>query len=597
MVDLLFRDRQAGEAPPMPTVPFREAWCTDFEYQANAGENPRPVCAVIREFYSGREIRLWRDELFALRQAPFDITSPDTAMIAYYASAEIGCFLELGWPLPVNIIDLFAEHRVATNGKILPCGNSLLGALAVRRLAHIDAGEKGTMRRLVMERQHWSEQEKLDLLSYCASDVSGLIALLPVMAPTIDWPRALWRGRYMKAAAQMERTGIPIDAPLLNRLTSEWKGLKQRLITEVDKDFGVFEGSTFKQARFADYLRVNGIPWPRLPSGALALDGDTFTEMARNHPKLRTLYELRSSLSELRLTNIAAGSDQRARCMLSAFQSKTGRNQPSATKFIFGPARWIRGLIREQEGRAVAYIDWSAQEIAIAAGLSGDECLANDYATGDLYLSFAKAVGLVPGDATKETHGDVREVCKTIQLGTLFGMGPSTVAVRAAVSECEARDLLRMHRERYRRFWQWIDDTVTTAMFSGSISTVFGWRQHLSRNINPRSLLNFPMQAHGAEAMRAAAIAATETGLEVCCPVHDAFLLSAPIDEIDEAVFKMRRIMAKAARLVTGGIEIRTDAKVVRWPRRYMDSRGQAMWDTVMRLLNQENGYEAASQV
>jgi hypothetical protein len=44
------------------------------------------------------------------------------------------------------VIDLFAEHRVATNGIPLPCGNGLLGALAIRGLAHIDAGEKEEMR-------------------------------------------------------------------------------------------------------------------------------------------------------------------------------------------------------------------------------------------------------------------------------------------------------------------------------------------------------------------------------------------------------------------------------------------------------------------
>lgn len=42
----------------------------------------------------------------------------------------------------MNVIDLFAEHRVETNGRKLPCGNGLLGALAIRGLAHIDAGEK-----------------------------------------------------------------------------------------------------------------------------------------------------------------------------------------------------------------------------------------------------------------------------------------------------------------------------------------------------------------------------------------------------------------------------------------------------------------------
>ena len=85
----------------------------------------------------------------------------------------------------------------------------------------------------------------------------------------------------MAAAARMEWTGVPIDTATLARLRAGWGGIKARLIGEVDARYGVYEGSTFKADRFAAYLAANGIPWPRLPSGALALDDDTFRDMAR----------------------------------------------------------------------------------------------------------------------------------------------------------------------------------------------------------------------------------------------------------------------------------------------------------------------------
>ena len=66
--------------------------------------------------------------------------------------------------------------------------------------------------------------------------------------------------------------------------------------------------------------------------------------------------------------------------------------------------------------------------------------------------------------------------------------------------------------------------------------------------------------------MRIAAIAATEAGIEVCAPVHDAFLIAAPLDRLDDDIAKMRDIMSKAGRAVTGGLDIRTDAEVVRFP-------------------------------
>ena len=111
--------------------------------------------------------------LLALKKAPFN-TGPDAVLVAYYASAELGCFLELGWPLPANVVDLFAEHRVATNGQKLPCGNDLLGALAIRGLAHVDAGDKNAMRQLIIGQLRWSETERRAILDYCASDVAGL---------------------------------------------------------------------------------------------------------------------------------------------------------------------------------------------------------------------------------------------------------------------------------------------------------------------------------------------------------------------------------------------------------------------------------------
>jgi DNA polymerase-1 len=127
-------------------IPFRECWACDFEFRADPGERPWLVCMVAHELRTGREIRLWRSELLNLRTAPFNVGT-DAVFVAYYASAELGCFLELGWPLPVNVVDLFVEHRCETNGVPTTCGDGLVGALALRGLAHIDAGEKEAMRR------------------------------------------------------------------------------------------------------------------------------------------------------------------------------------------------------------------------------------------------------------------------------------------------------------------------------------------------------------------------------------------------------------------------------------------------------------------
>jgi hypothetical protein len=347
----------------------------------------------------------------------------------------------------------------------------------------------------------------------------------------------------------------------------------------------------FSAERWADYLVRKGIPWPRLPSGALALDDDTFREMARAYPvEVAPIRELRHTLSQLRLNELTVGADGRNRVLLSAFGAKTGRNAPSNSQFIFGPSAWLRSLIRPAPGRAVAYVDWSQQELAIAAALSGDEAMQNAYRSGDFYLTFAKMAGAVPADATKQAHAAEREQFKTVALGVLYGLSAEGLARKLAVPPCHGRELLRMHQQTFRRFWDWSDRIEMEAMLSGRLATVFGWAVHVGPDANPRSLRNFPMQANGAEMLRLACCLATERGITVCAPVHDALLVEADAGDIDAVVARTQEAMREASELVLPGFPLRTDAKVVCWPDRYLDERGRRTWETVSGLLKVLDG-------
>ncbi len=166
------------------------------------------MCLVAWELRSGRKLRLWRDEFGAAPPYP---TGPDVLFVAYYASAEIGCHLALGWPVPERVLDLFTEFRNHTNGIPTVSGAGLLGALAHYGLDSIGTVEKDEMRDLILRGGPWSDAERAAILDYCESDVAALARLLPAMLPNIDLPRALLRGRYMAAAARMERNGVPID--------------------------------------------------------------------------------------------------------------------------------------------------------------------------------------------------------------------------------------------------------------------------------------------------------------------------------------------------------------------------------------------------
>jgi hypothetical protein len=98
------------------------------------------------------------------------------------------------------------------------------------------------------------------------------------------------------------------------------------------------------------------------------------------------------------------------------------------------------------------------------------------------------------------------------------------------------------------------------------------------------------MQAHGAEMMRLAASMATEAGLRICVPVHDALLLETETATADRDIARLRNVMEEASEIVMGvaGFRCRVDADVIHYPDRYADPRGVVMWDRVMALLEEQ---------
>ena len=558
----------------------------DFEFTAIPGERPSPVCLVAHELRSGHRFRIFQDQF---GPSPPYATGRDVLFVAYYASAELGCYRILGWPMPERILDPFIEFRDRTNGLATPAGSGLLGALVYFGLDATDTTKKTEMQQAIGSNTWLGRFSPEEILDYCEADVVALERLLRAMLPRIDLPRALLRGRYMAAAAAMEYNGTPIDMEMLALLRRGWTDIQDQLVAEIDRDYGVYEGRTFKLERFAHWLTAENIPWPQLESGQLDLSDDTFRQQARAYPRVAPLRELRSSLAELRLNDLAVGHDSRNRVILSAFRARTGRNQPSNSKYIFGPSVWLRGLIKPAPGHGLAYIDWSQQEFGIAAALSGDVAMQAAYQSGDPYLAFAKQAGAVPQDATKSTHKAERELFKQCVLAVQYGMEARSLALRIGQPIIVARDLLRAHRETFQKFWRWSDAAVDSAMLTGSLHTVFGWHVHIGEKSNPRSLRNFPMQANGAEMLRLACCLATERGVEVCAPIHDAILIGAPLDHLDADINTTRAAMAEASRVVLGSFELHTDVSITRWPSRYMDSRGRIMWARVTGLLQRSS--------
>jgi len=580
-----------------------EIWIVDSEYVSNPGERPQPVCVAAHELKSGVVKSVWLEgeEAGDVKSPPYP-TSKDALFICFYAPAEMSVHQALGWQMPVNLVDLFAEHRVLTNG--LPgVGNSLLAACEYRGIPSVPSSDhKERMRALILAGGPYSEEDQRSIMSYCVEDVHLTANLFLKMEPLIDWPRALFRGMYQKSIAGMEHRGIPLDMETLSQLQQHWQDLQMRMVKEVDADYGVYDGMTFKSSEFERYLSEKDLPWPRTETGRLSLSDDTFRSMTKTYPFLQGLKDLRYLLGTMKLNALAVGRDGRNRTMLSPFRAKTGRNQPSSSKYIFGPATWLRHLIKPEPGKALIYADYAQQEFAVAGYLSGDLVMQQAYRNGDPYLNFAKLAGAAPPEATKTSHKIVRDLYKLCALAVQYGMEEHSLASQINRPPAYAKELLRQHRRVFRDYWNWSDRVLTDALLSRRMTTSFGWRYQVAgdggwndQQLRARSLRNWPCQSHGSDILRMACVLLDRNGLEVIGPVHDAVLLECAIDDADAAANKAAAVMEQASSFVLGeGRVVRVDYEIIRYPNRFSDPRGVETWGRITRLLDKMDREEVA---
>jgi hypothetical protein len=308
-----------------------------------------------KEHRTGAEITMRREQLLACTKAPFDI-GPDTLITSYSIIAELSCFRVLHWPLPRNLLCTYFETCAAINGLdiigLTEKRPGLIGACDLFGIPHSMTTEhKDRMRDLILENSNYTEAQWREIEDYNRNDVLLSMPLLGALAPTIDLPAALFRGRYARAVVEMENNGIPINVEYLHELEANWQTLRMFYIRR-DDEFGLYdEDGSFCTDRMEDLVKAKGwTTWPRTDTGRLELKSITIGKQAKHHPELRKLQKLRDTIAELRLGAFlnTIGDDGCSRIAIMPLWTRTGRNQPSARDkaYLLSLPSWMHGLIR-----------------------------------------------------------------------------------------------------------------------------------------------------------------------------------------------------------------------------------------------------------
>ena len=183
-----------------------------------------------------------------------------------------------------------------------------------------------------------------------------------------------------------------------------------------------------------------GSKWPRLKSGNFTTNDDVLKRFETEHELISEFRQLQKLINTTKLGFYEPSEDGRVRASLNGFGSITSRCQPSNSKYPLGASKWARNFIKPQWGHVLYYLDYSAQEPAIAGFLSKDPELLAAYQEPDLYINTAQKIKMITDpNATKDSHEVERNIVKDLFLAQNYGMGVKQLSKRLGCSLLKAR--------------------------------------------------------------------------------------------------------------------------------------------------------------
>ncbi|OAN66391.1 DNA polymerase I [Sphingomonas sp. TDK1] len=373
--------------------------------------------------------------------------------------------------------------------------------------------------------------------------------------------------------AEMESTGIKVDAGVLSKLSSDFAQQIAALEEEIHAIAG-FKFTIGSPKQLGDVLFDKmGIKGGRKgKSGVYSTDVNELERIAadKDSPGREMVLKVLDwrQLSKLKSTYTDALQAQinphtgRVHTSYSLTGAQTGRlsstdpnlqNIPIRTEV----GRQIRDAFVAEPGNVILSADYSQIELRLAAHIADVPALRTAFENGDDIHSMT-AMELF-GEVNRDTRGRA----KTINFAILYGISRWGLAGRLDVTPDEAQAMISRYFERFPGINRYIADTLREAKERGYTTTLFGRKTHFPRlkASNPneragseRAAINAPIQGTSADIIKRAMArmgpALREAGLEkvrMLLQVHDELVFELPEGDVAAARPIIERVMATAA--------------------------------------------------
>lgn len=386
---------------------------------------------------------------------------------------------------------------------------------------------------------------------------------------------ALFRETEMplvEVLAEMENTGVSLDAALLRQLSAEFGERLQGLTGEIHGVAGhSFNVDSPKQLAAVLFDELGFRPTRKTKTG-VSTDADTLEVLAEQdkNPLPRLVLEYRE-LSKLKgtyvdtLPTMVCRKTGRIHTSFHQTGAATGRLSSSDPNLQNIPIRTETGrriraaFIAGDPEHLLLSADYSQIELRLLAHLSGDDALREAFRGGqDIHRTVAAQVNGVP---LQDVTPAQRSAAKAVNFGIIYGQSAFGLARSLGIPQAEAKAFIDMYFMRYPGIRLFIDRCVRDARQVGYAETILGRRrpipelQSRSRtevSLGERLAVNTVVQGSAADLIKRAMIgihAEIQTGrlsARMLIQVHDELLFEVVANRLDEVGAEIRRRMETA---------------------------------------------------
>jgi DNA polymerase-1 len=412
------------------------------------------------------------------------------------------------------------------------------------------------------------------LAEYCCEDADATLRLVPVLTRELEVAHAtsLFQDVEMPLVGvltRMERTGVKLDAPVLEGMASELARELDRLEQEIQELAGVpFNVNSTRQVAEVLFERL------KLPRGKRTKDGystdvEVLEALASVHPLPKLLLAHRQA-QKLKagyvdtLPRLVHPDTGRLHTTFHQTVASTGRLSASEPSLQNVPVRTEEGkvirsaFIAEGAKGLLSSFDYSQIELRLMAHFSHDPVLAEAFRTGsDVHATTASKLFGVPPEAV--TTGQ-RAQAKVVNFGILYGMGPARLARELNLSRALATAFIEEYKRTLSGVAGYLSSILESARQKGYAETILGRRRPLPalhaegarRAEAERFAVNMPIQGSAADLIKVAMVridallAERGTRTRLVLQVHDELLFETDEDEIVELEPILRQVMEHA---------------------------------------------------